>query len=286
VADYRKYYQQCGVVADLIAGGPTINVEPIVVAGKALIGQSMPDFMANAIKRGAALKCIGATYQRNVSGIMAPAHAPLKTPQDMIGKKIGMQTKNLVIWNAFLKLNQIKPESVKTVPVQFDFTPLISGEVDGFFGQVTDDATQLKAKGFDVYCLLFSDFGYKMLAETYMVATDSLTDKTKRAQIVAFMKGDVLGWQDAIKDPALGARLTVDIYGKGNGLDFKAQEASCIVTNDFIVSADTKAHGLFWMSPKSIDETCTTLAAAGVKATPDMFTNEILEEVYQGRTTL
>lgn len=50
--------------------------------------------------------------------------------------------------------------------------------------------------------------------------------------------------------------------------------------------ATTKAHGLFWMSDEAISETIATMATAGVKATPDLFTNEILAEVYQGKTSV
>ncbi len=286
VADYRKYYAQYGIEVAFLSGGPVINVEPIVVSGKALVGQSMPDFMANANGKGAALKCIGASYQRNVSAIISLAKSPLATPQQMIGKKIGIQTNNIVIWHAFLKLNRINPSDIHTIPVQFDFTPLVTGDVDGFFGEVTDDAVHLRAKGYDIHCLLLADFGYKMFTATYTVRADSLTDRAKRSQLVAFMKGDIHGWQDAIKDPAMAAKLTVDVYGKSNGLDLKTEEASCVVANDFIASSDTQTHGLFWMTPASVEETIATLAASGVKATPDMFTNEILEEAYAGKTTI
>ena len=209
------------------------------------------------------------------------AKSPLATPRDMIGRKIGVQTMNLVTWRAFLKLNKIDPASINAVPVQFDFTPLITGEVDGFFGQTTDDVTHLESQAYAIHALAFTDFGYKMLTSTYSVRTDSLTDPTKRAQLVAFMKASILGWNDAIKDPALGARLTVDVYGKGNGLDQRTEERSCRAVNPFMVSGDTAKHGLFWMSPTSVQETIETLAMSGVVATPAMFTNEILEEAYQ-----
>jgi ABC-type nitrate/sulfonate/bicarbonate transport system substrate-binding protein len=286
IADYKKYYQKCGLEVDLLAGGPGTIVDPVVVSGKALVGQSSPDFMTHAIAKGAPLKCIGTNYQKNNGCIASMAKNPLKTPQDLIGKRIGIQTINLVAWHAFLKANKIDPASLTMVPVQFDFTPLISGEVDGFFGEVNDDVVDLRQRGYDVYCLLFDDFGYKMYNGTFSVLSDSLTDKTKRAQLVAFMRAEVLGWQDAIKDPALGARLTTEVYGKGNGLDPKIEEASCIATNAFIVSADTQKHGLFWMTPPAVDQMLESLAAAGAKASADMFTNEILEEVYQGKTTL
>ncbi len=242
--------------------------------------------MCAAIAKGAPVKAIGANYQRTPLCMISMAKSPLKEPRAMIGKRIGIQTNNTVIWHAFLKLNKIDLASLTTVPVQFDFTPLVSGDVDGFFGYANDDLVQIRAKGNDVRDFLFTDFGYKMFNATYSVLTDSLTDKTKRAQLVAFMRGEIRGWQDSLKDPDLSAKLTVDVYGAGNGLDFKAEKASCIATNEFVTNDTTTKHGLFWMSPESISETITTLAASGIKATPDMFTNEILEEAYEGKTTL
>jgi hypothetical protein len=85
-----------------------------------------------------------------------------------------------------------------------------------------------------------------------------------------------------IHDPGLAAQLTVEVYGRDNGLDLRRQLASCRVANDFIVSADTNEHGLFWMSPQNIAQTIAALAAGGVRASPELFTNEILEEAYDG----
>lgn len=286
LADDKGYYRRFGLEVDLLAGGPNMTADPVVASGKALIGQSEPDFMASAVNHGAALKCVGACYQRNTGAIISLAAMPLVAPQDMIGKKIGLQSGNVVVWHAFLKLNKIDPSKIQTVPVQFDLAPLVAGEVDGFYGEIVDDAVQLRAKGHDVRTLLLADFGYKMLSGTFTVAAGSLNDKTKRAQLVAFLKGDILGWQDEIKDPALAGKLTAEVYGKDNGLDAKSQEASCRVQNEFIVSADTKKHGIFWMTPELIEESIATLAASGVKATADLFTNELLEEIYGGRNSL
>jgi ABC-type nitrate/sulfonate/bicarbonate transport system substrate-binding protein len=286
IAEDRRYYEKYGLQVDLVAGGPTINADPIVASGRALVGQSSPDFMSNAVAKGASLRCIGANYRKTIFCMISMARSPLREPGDMIGRKIGIQTNNLVIWHAFLKLNDIDVARIRTVPVQFDFSPLVSGEVDGFFGYLNDDVVQLKAKGNDVHYFPFSDFGYKMFTATYSVATDSLLDRAKRAQLVAFMRAEVKGWQDAIRDPAKAARLTVDVYGKGNGLDFDGELASCVVTNGMMEDDTTRRHGLFWMGPSDIQDSITTLAAAGVRATPDMFTNEIIEEAYEGKTTL
>lgn len=277
-ADARGYYRRFGVEVDLLSGGPTVNIEPAVMSGKALVGQSMPDLLATANAKGASLRIIAACYQRNVSAIISLARTPLVEPRDMIGKRIGVQITNLVIWHAFLRLNGIAQAAVTTVPVQFDLTPLATGEVDGFFGEVIDDAVELRESGVAIHIMPFADFGYHMLTATYEVTTASLADPERRSQLVAFMKGDLLGWRDVLRDPAGAARLTVERYGRQNGLDYRRQEASCIVQNEFIVSPETAQHGLFWMSPQRVDQTLAALDAAGVHARADYFTNEILDE--------
>ena len=286
VADTKKYYQDAGVDVDIVAGGPNLTVEPVLVSGKALIGQSSPDITAAANAKGAGLRVIGACYQKSPFCMISLSKTPMKVPRDMIGKKIGMQAENAVIWQAFLKINKIDPASLTTVPVQFDFAPLVSGEVDGFFGLTNDDVIHLQHEGHDVTNFLFADHGYKLMVNTYTVQADSLTDKVKRAQLIAFMHGDIRGWQEVIADPDLGAKLTVEVYGKGNGLDAASELASLKASNALMIDDTTKAHGLFWMSDEGIREAIETMAAAGVKATPEMFTNEILAEVYKGKATL
>ncbi len=284
IADSKGYYKANGLQVNLLSGGPNVGVDAIVQAGKALVGQSSPDFTANALARGAQIKIIGANYQKSPFCIMSLGKKPINEPADLIGKKIGIQSTNEVAWGAFLKLAGIDPSKLTKVPVQFDVAPLASGQVDGFWGYSNDDVIHLQEKDVDVKAMLLADHGYKLPTATYSVRADSLTDKAKRAQIVSFLKADIKGWQDAVADPALGAKLTVDTYGKGQDLDLETQRLSAAATNQLMVTADTKAHGLMWMTPELTDAAVATLAAGGIKADKSMFTNEILEEVYQGGT--
>jgi ABC-type nitrate/sulfonate/bicarbonate transport system substrate-binding protein len=282
VADTKGYFTAQGVEISLLPGGPSTTVDPIVVAGTALVGNGSPDSCASDNAQGADLKIIGAQYMKSPFCIISKTSNPIKTPQDMAGKKIGIQAANNTLWNAFLTLSNIKASSFTKVPVQFDVSALSSGTVDGFFGYSNDDFIHLKSLGVDVTDFLLADYGYKLFTSTDVVKSSSLTDPTKRAALVAFMKADIKGWQDAVADPALDAQLTVTKYGKSLGLDAKEQQDSCVATNALMVNADTDAHGLFWMTDQAISETITTLKASGITATPSMFTNEILQEVYQG----
>jgi ABC-type nitrate/sulfonate/bicarbonate transport system substrate-binding protein len=273
----RGYYKDEGLSkVSLVAGGPNVTVEPQIVAGKQLIGNTSPDFVAAARKEGAPLIIIGAQYQKNPFAIMSMTKTPLKKPEDMIGKRIGVATTNTVIWKNFLKVNHINEDDLTVVPVQFDPLPLTEGVVDGWMGFYINQPNILRAQGFDVTTFLFDDFNYPLFGQVYVVTEDTLAEH--RAQLVAFMRAETRGWQDVLDNPEEGARLAVEDYGKGLGLDLAEQTLEIKDQNGLLTSPTTDANGLFYMSKAKITQSMDSMSAGGltgVKA-KDLFTNEIV----------
>jgi ABC-type nitrate/sulfonate/bicarbonate transport system substrate-binding protein len=286
IADNKGYYVAQGVKADLVSGGPTATIEPNVVSGKVLIGINSPDSTSQAVAKGADLKIIATMYQKSPFAIMSLASKPITTPAEMVGKKIGVQAANQSIWTAFLKANNLDPSKITTVPAQFDPTPLANGQVDGWFSFITNEPNLLAVKGVKTTTFLLNDFNYPSITNTYFVTSATLNDKTKRDSVVKFLRADIKGWQDNIKDPTLGADLTANNYGKALKLDAKEQLLENTAGNKLIQGPDTVAHGLFWMTDEKIAETVATISKGGGKISKDLFTTEILQEVYQGKTSI
>jgi ABC-type nitrate/sulfonate/bicarbonate transport system substrate-binding protein len=286
IADTKGYYTSAGFsTINLMAGGPSVAQDAVVAAGKGLIGISSPDITAAAILKGAPLIILGAQYQKNPFAIMSLATAPINTPQDMIGKKIGVQATNEPVWNAFLKANNIDPSKITKVPAQFDPSPLVSKEVDGWFSFFTNEPNLLKTKGVDTAVMLLNDHGYPMVSETYVAKKSSLTadrDKLKGALI-----GDIKGWTDSVADPSAGATLAATKYGKDLKLDQAEQTLESTAQNTVVSTADTKANGLFTITDELIDETVKTLALGGVTITKEqLFDLSLLQEVYSENPSL
>jgi ABC-type nitrate/sulfonate/bicarbonate transport system substrate-binding protein len=286
MADHLGYYRKNGLNVSLLAGGPNLAVEPVVESGKALVGITHTAEAVNAIVNGADLKIIGAGYQKNPFCLVSTAAKPINTPRDMIGKKIGISTTNQPIWQAFLKANNISPSSINVVTIQFDPTPLATGEVDGFMAFYTNEPIILELKGIAVKTFLFNDFGYPLLEDVYITKGSSLSNSTTHKQVVELMRSEAQGWQAAVADPNAAATLAVTTYGKDLKLDPTQQKRDATAQNALVVSADTKAHGLFWMSATNIADTVHSLALGGSKATTSMFTTSVLQEVYQGKATV
>jgi ABC-type nitrate/sulfonate/bicarbonate transport system substrate-binding protein len=281
IADTKGYYTKQGFSGvSLLPGGPNVTQDAVVQSGKAFIGVSSPDITASAILQGADLVIVGAQYQKNPFAVMSLAKSPIRTPQDMIGKKIGVQSTNEAVWKSFLKANNIDPSKINEVPVQFDPTPLTVGTVDGWFSFVTNEPNLLKTKGFDTVTFLLNDFNYPLVSETYMVQRSALT--TGRAKLKAFLRSEIAGWHDSVADPSLGPNLAVTKYGKSLGLDEAEQRLESAAQNALIVTPDTMANGLFTITPDLISKSISTLALAGVKIDASkLFDTSVINEVYQ-----
>lgn len=281
IADTKGYYTKQGFSGvSLLPGGPNVTQDAVVQSGKAFIGVSSPDITASAILQGADLVIVGAQYQKNPFAVMSLAKSPIRTPQEMIGKKIGVQSTNEAVWKSFLKANNLDPSKINEVPVEFDPTPLTVGTVDGWFSFVTNEPNLLKTKGFDTVTFLLNDYNYPLVSESYMVQRSALT--TGRAKLKAFLRAEIAGWRDSIADPSLGPNLAVTNYGKSLGLDEAEQRLESAAQNALILTPDTMANGLFTISPELISKSISTLALAGVKIdAAKLFDTSVINEVYQ-----
>jgi ABC-type nitrate/sulfonate/bicarbonate transport system substrate-binding protein len=285
VAAEKGYYAAEGVDLELVPGGPGVSVEPLVVSGKALAGLSQPDNVARARQQGATLKVIAATFQRNPAAVMSLASKPVPTPQDLVGKKLGIQQSGVPIYDAFFTSIDIDPKSITYVPVQFDPAPLVAGEVDAFVSFQTNQPIQLELQGIDTVTFLLADYGFNLFTDAFVVTEEALADPPRRATIVSIIRATMQGWQDAIADPESAAKLVVEKYGKSLNLELEAQTLTLKEEIPLIETDETRQFGLGTMSEAGIAQNIDTLKRSGIEATAEeLFDTSILAEVYANAT--
>lgn len=280
IADTRGYYRAQGVDVIIRPGGPSVATAPLIVAGRALIGDSTVSTIAQARQAGAPLKIVAARWQKNPSVFLSLASKPIRTPQELIGKRLGVPSADLVTTHGFLSANHIGLDQVQFVPVQDDPAPLVAGEVDAYFGYATDEEITLEVRGVKLHVLRFDDFGSAGLFQIYAVHERSLADPAARAKMIAFLRGERLGYRDTLRDPQLGVTLTLRKYGATLGLDPRQEILQSRACNALVTSPDTQVHGLFWMSDEKIARTIVGLRREGISArASDLFDTSVLPEL-------
>ena len=113
------------------------------------------------------------------------------------------------------------------------------------------------------------------------------TIDTQRDMLKAFLVAEILGWTDAVADPAGAAALAVNTYGKDLDLDLAGQTEQATAQNELIVSADTKANGLFTLTEELQGQIITALGDIGITITAeDLFDLSMLNEIYADNPSL
>ncbi|GAA0489425.1 ABC transporter substrate-binding protein [Microbacterium aurantiacum] len=280
-ADTNGYFEEAGFSSVNLVPGPSTGVAELL-GGTADIALSDSVSIGSAVaSEGAPLKIIGATFQANPFTILSLADGgDIATPEDLIGKRIGVQDSNTSLFNALLAANDIDPSELTVVPVQYDPAPLVNGEVDGFVSYITNEAITVEMMGLETTNLPFAQNGLPFVAETFTVTDEQIA--SNREMLKAFLVAELRGWTDALADPQGGADFALEVYGADLDLDPEKTLAGSLAQNELVVSEETEANGLFTISEELQALTIESLAGAGIELeAADLFDLSLLAEVYE-----
>ncbi len=274
-ADSEGFYTDAGFDSVTLVPGPSTGAAELI-SGSADVALSDAVSIGSVVaSEGAPLKIIGTTYQKNPFTVLSLKDGgDIATPEDLIGKKIGVQDSNTALFKALLAANGIEESELTIVPVQYDPAPLINGEVDGFIAYLTNEAITVAASGVETTNLPF-------VAETLTVTDDAIAND--REKLKAFLVAEIKGWTMAVNDPEAGAKLAVEDYGKDLDLNLENSIAGATEQAEaLVVSDETAENGLFTISEALQDATIKSLSGAGITLeASDLFDLSLLAEVYE-----
>lgn len=280
-ADSEGFYADAGFESVTMVPGPSTGTAELL-SGSAEIALSDSVSVGTVIaNEEAPLKIIGATFQKNPFTILSlTSGGDIQTPEDMVGKKIGVQASNQSLFEALLAVNDIDIDSLTVVPVEYDPSVLVNGDVDGFVAYQTNEAITVPAGGNPVTLMNFADNGLPFVAETITVTDQVLAEN--REMLKAFLAAEIRGWTMAIADPEAAAALAVNEYGKDLGLNMDTSIAGATAQAELVVSDDTVENGLFTISEDLQTQTIASLQAVGLDIeASDIFDLSLLDEVYE-----
>lgn len=293
------YYGEAGFTNVIGISGPDTGVAKLL-SGTVQVALSDAASIGAAIaEQDAPLKIIGATFQKNPFTILSLADGGnITTPQDLVGKTIGVQDSNASVFTALLNANGIDPADVTVVPVDFDPTPLMNGDVDGFMAYLTNEALTVELAGYDITNLAYADNGVPYVAETFSVTDQYLAEN--KDLLTAFLTAEIKGWTDVFQNSTDDSvELITKYYNQAadessDGLEAVFGELDPTKTGMgleaeklLISTEETEANGLFTISDALKQQTVDSLAAAGWEVTVDeLFDTTIIDEIYAANPDL
>jgi len=262
VADAEGYFRAAGIDSNVLAGGPNMSeIEAIVMAGRADIGIDPLERVVDANNAGADLVIIGALYQHNPLALLSLPARPIRTARDILGKRLGLQQGGSVYVDAIMALNHL-PKTYTEIVVGSTPDPLLQGACDGFLSFITNEPLVLAEQGIPYVTASFDDLGYSTYMDCLFCRRDYA--RTNRDALVRYMRALQHGWATSVRDPELGARLTVTTYGAGLGLNERKELATSRAQGPLMESAATRAHGMMWIDKERVTgPVYATLRATG-----------------------
>lgn len=270
----RGYYKAEGLDLTYLSGGPDVIPETSLLSSKADVALTTVETTIKAItEKKAPFVIIGAQYQKSPVGIVSLAKNPIRKPADLIGKTLAVPPVNRLTVEVMLKISGVDQSKVRIVPYAYDPTPLIKGEIDASLDFTTNVPFTLKQQGADAISFLIHDFGFPVFNDVVVITQETL--KTKRKQIVAWMRASRKGWTENFKDPAKYPPTFKDSYFKGTGRSIENEVYFNTAQKPLIEAAG----GIFSISDAAVAKCIQALAPIGIKADVKHFDTSLLKEI-------
>lgn len=283
VAKRMGYYDTEGIDFAIQPGGPSIDGVAIVASGRYEVGQvsSSPSNML-AVSQDLPIQVFATGLQQHPYTFFSLKKKPIRTPQDMVGKKIGIQSTGMVLLRALLAKNKIDEKSMTIIPIGSDMTPLLTGQVDTVTGWLTN-TTALKPLGADRVDLRLWDTGVRLYALPYYATTEMI--RTRPEVLQRFLRATARGWAYANKNRDAAVALLIKEYPNLNGPDERAAVDSLMA---FAYNDLTNKSGWGTMDKAVWQEQIDQYAALGqfTKRTPkvdEVMTMDILNATREYR---
>lgn len=286
VAKHMGYFEEEKLNIVIHPGGPSIDGVAIVASGRHEIGQvsSSPSLMLAASQK-IPVKCFATVLQQHPYTFFSLEKKPIRKPQDMVGKKIGIQATGKILLSALLKKHNIPDKDVEVVVIGSDFAPLLTGQADAVTGWLTS-TTAIRALGQPPVTLRLWDAGVQLYALP-LYATRETIEK-KAAMLAGFLRGLARGYEYTQKNPDKAADLLVKEYPNFKR-DDELEGIKVLLT--FAFNDNTKANGWGAFDPKVWQDQITLYDelkqfTAGAPKLDDVITTSILEATKDARAKI
>ena len=204
-ADAHGKFERNGLKVTVKPGGPEKDAIKELEIGHAQFGVASADQVIRAVSKGSPIVVLAQLFQVNpLHWIYRPDKTPLKSPQDLKGRIIGVTYggNDETIMRALLAKYDIKEDEVTLFSVRYDYTPFYQGKVDLWplyrNAQAPIIGEKLRKAGETFDLMSPSKLGIQFVANS--IVTTQKMMKERPETVKRFQKALMQAWREAL-DP-------------------------------------------------------------------------------------
>jgi ABC-type nitrate/sulfonate/bicarbonate transport system substrate-binding protein len=214
VAQENGYYRDAALETSIQPGGPDFPAIQMVAGGNEQFGVTSADQILVAREKGVPVVALAVLYRKSPFVLFSLKASGIDAPEKFRGRKIGVKIggNEELVYRAVLKKTAVQASSLTEVPVKFDLTPLLTGQIEVWPGYSINEVIAAREKGFDVNIISPASYGLNFYADTLFTTEKML--KEHADMVKRFVAATIKGWNYAAAHPEEAARATLKFGDK------------------------------------------------------------------------
>ncbi len=245
VARDKGFFADENLDVTINPGGFDTNSITLVAAGTDTFGLHDMNSLVFAASEGIPLVTAAAFLQKHPGAVMARADSGIETLEDFAGTTIGFQEGGpWMLTQAMLVKNGVDLDSVDTMTVGFDLTPLFEGDIDLVTVFATNEPIVAGLQGVDTNVWVPFDFGVETSANALFTTKDYLEQNPD--VVCGMVRAIARGWEYAHQNP--DETTDIVVASDPDNLDRETQRLILDVTLAHVRTPEAIENGMGFMT--------------------------------------
>lgn len=198
-AELKGYYKSEGLNVKILQGSARTNVIDEVLSGRAQFGIGVPDILLEKMN-GKPIVLLASIFQHSPVIIISNENKKIRTPTDLIGKRLAVVEKNGEAQiKAILLKEGIPLDSVTFLHRSGSLSELSSSEVDALEAYITLAPYLLRLKGITPSIIRPETYGVDFYGDLLFTSNNEVEENPEPVE--AFRRASIKGWEYALNNP-------------------------------------------------------------------------------------
>lgn len=201
IVGMNNYAEKNGIKLTLNPAGEGIDPIKMIISGTDNIGIVGLDKLVLANEKGANLMAFAIVDNVTPTVFMSKKEKNILTPQDLIGKKVGIQSGGATefVYRSLISKLKIDESKINEVQIGFDMKPFVENQYDVRPGFIFDEAVYLDINNIPYNLIEPKKFGLNYPGRVYFAKKEFIQKNPELIQ--KFINTVADGWQYALNNP-------------------------------------------------------------------------------------
>lgn len=215
MAKHKGFYRDAGIELSIHELDSNKDPVELVIDGSKDFAVGRSTILSQRVK-GAGIIALLATYQNSPLMLLTTKKSGIKTPADLLNKRIMMtpDTEMQVELIAMLRQSGVSDNDFTRQEHSFDINSLIRGETDAMASYISNEPFQMEQLGEEYNIIHPKDFGFHMYSDLLFTSKSLLQQNP--ALIESFHTATIEGWLYAFDHIEETAELIISDYNSQN----------------------------------------------------------------------